>query len=255
MHLTKDTMNVVNPDQHFRKVSLVEPTGHFYLQIAAEVDQSILPVFFTTSDKKKRLLKLCKQFCEAIEPTKEIVSAVVFKARIIPPGRGKFVDHLENKVHIARFDVAILIESTTLEGLEGIRNSGEFRRLYAEIEKASTFTHMILATNAKQINPVDHHTQGVFLFNYFYADSVKQNLDIWEYTAGWFQQETGLDNSTVLLPMDPQKSAYAIINHCRWNGLADILPSLIFKRSFKTYVLDNFFANHVAAMPVLYRLA
>jgi len=35
----------------------------------------------------------------------------------------------------------------------------------------------------------------------------------------------------------------------------DILPSLLFKKSFHSYVLDNFYANKVAAMPVLYKLA
>lgn len=34
----------------------------------------------------------------------------------------------------------------------------------------------------------------------FFADSLEQNLGVWEYTAGWFQEETGLDNSTVLVP-------------------------------------------------------
>jgi hypothetical protein len=35
----------------------------------------------------------------------------------------------------------------------------------------------------------------------------------------------------------------------------EVLPSLIFKRSFHTYVLEHFRVNGVAAMPVLYRLA
>jgi hypothetical protein len=34
-----------------------------------------------------------------------------------------------------------------------------------------------------------------------------------------------------------------------------VLPSLIFKRSFHSYVLEHFRVNGVAAMPVLYRLA
>jgi hypothetical protein len=45
------------------------------------------------------------------------------------------------------------------------------------------------------------------------------------------------------------------MNHCRWDRLRDLMPSLIFKRSFRTYVLANFAANRVAAMPILYRMA
>jgi hypothetical protein len=123
------------------------------------------------------------------------------------------------------------------------------------IQAAASYVHTIEATNVRRIGPVDHSRQGVFLFNYFFADDVEQNLGIWKYTAGWFQSETGLDNSTVLLPVDAGRSRYSIINHCRWDRLSDILPSLIFKRSFHTYVLDNFEANQVAALPILYRLA
>ncbi|EMJ92810.1 hypothetical protein LEP1GSC193_0177 [Leptospira alstonii serovar Pingchang str. 80-412] len=36
--------------------------------------------------------------------------------------------------------------------------------------------------------------------------------------------------------------------------MSDVLPSLLFKKSFHSYVLDNFFVNNVAAMPVLYRM-
>ena len=102
---------------------------------------------------------------------------------------------------------------------------------------------------------MDHSRQGVFLFNYFFADDTAQNLAVWEYTAGWFVQETGLNNSTVLLPRGGERSNYNIINHCRWDRMQDVLPSLIFKRTFRTYVLANFEANRVAAMPILYRMA
>jgi hypothetical protein len=46
---------------------------------------------------------------------------------------------------------------------------------------------------------------------------------------------------------------YKIINHCRWDRLTDVLPSLLFKPSFRSFVLANFAANSTAAIPVLYR--
>jgi len=69
------------------------------------------------------------------------------------------------------------------------------------------------------------------------------------------QQETGLDNSTVLLPRDGERSDYNIINHRRWDRLRDVLPSLAFRKSFSTFVLANLEANNVGAMPILYRMA
>jgi hypothetical protein len=59
----------------------------------------------------------------------------------------------------------------------------------------------------------------------------------------------------VLLPSGGERSNYNIINHCRWDRLRDVVPSPIFKRTFRTYVLANFEANRVAAMPILYRMA
>lgn len=248
-------LKIVNKQLQFKSVSLIEPTTNFYLHIAAEIDQSPFPVFMTTSFKKKNLINEAKQWCKELENEDDIVSAVVFKAILIPPGKGKFLTEQPGKVQTAKYDFAILIETTSPEKIESIKNSTEYNRIESMIKKISTNIHVITATNIKHINPVNHQKQGVFLFNYFYANNLQQNLDIWEYTAGWFQQETGLDNSTVLLPINQEKSKYTIINHCRWNKMSDILPSLIFKKSFHSYVLDNFYVNKVAAMPVLYKIA
>ncbi|HZO46206.1 MAG TPA: hypothetical protein VFB68_09960, partial [Xanthobacteraceae bacterium] len=73
--------------------------------------------------------------------------------------------------------------------------------------------------------------------------------------AGWFQKETGLDNSTVLTPIEPDLSQYTLINHCRWESVAQVLPALVFKRSFRNFVLAHFDANDTAPMPILYKLA
>lgn len=233
----------------------MEPTTSHYLHIAAEIDRSIFPFFLSTSGKKKRIIEQSKKWCRQLEKEDGVVSAVVFKARLIPPGRGKFIEQRKDKVHIAKFDFAILIEAKTLETITALQNRSDYKEIETAIKSVSVFTHVVSATNIKHISPVNHKKQGVFLFNYFFADGLQQNLGVWEYTAGWFQQETGRDNSTVLLPTDRQKSKYTIINHCRWDKLSDILPSLIFKKSFHSYVLDNFYANNVAAMPVLYKIA
>ena len=105
---------------------------------------------------------------------------------------------------IARFDVAILIECESLDAAELLRTHPAYTELVQLIFSAASLVHQITATNVRRIAPVDHSRGGVFLFNYFFADSVDQNLSVWNYTAGWFQAETGLDNSTVLLPIDPQ---------------------------------------------------
>ena len=248
-------LNLRKQGLQFRKVSLIEPSENFYLHIAAEIDKSFFPFYLTTSNKKKKLIEQCMEFCNFIEGENEIVDAVVFKARLIPPGKSKLIEERKGQVHFAKFDLAILIEAKSEEAIHSLIKTDNFIQMETSIKKSSTFTHTITASNIYRINSVDHKRQGVFLFNYFFADSLQQNLDIWEKTAGWFQQETGLDNSTVLLPTDQQKSEYTILNHCRWDKLKNILPSLIFKKSFTSYVLDTFYENKIAAMPVLYKIA
>lgn len=251
----ENNLTIVNQHLKFKKVALAETTKTFYIHIAAEIDHSLFPFFITTSSKKKPLIRQVKDWCLQLKGKEGVVSASVFKAILIPPGTGKFIKERKEKVQVAKYDFAVLIEVSSAHKLQEIMNSNDYKQVEASIKNGSKLTHFITATNIKRINSVNHKKQGVFLFNYFYADDLQQNLEVWEYTAGWFQQETGLNNSTVLLPQNSNTSKYTIINHCRWDNLMDILPSLLFKKSFHSYVLDNFYANKVAAMPILYKIA
>lgn len=251
---SNSNISVVNPELKFDKVSLTKPSDHHFLLLAAEVDRSVLPFFLFTSSKKKELLTYSKSACRELELIDGVESAVVFKASLIPPGKGKLLEE-RPEVHIAKYDMVVLIETESESTAESVKANKHYKDLEKKINEIANHTLYLSASNVKRIDSVDHTRQGVFLFNFFYADNVQQNIGIWEYTAGWFQQETGLDNSTVLLPKNPTKSDYKIINHCRWDSFNNILPSLIFKKTFKTYVLDNFYENNVAAIPILYKLA
>jgi hypothetical protein len=120
--------------------------------------------------------------------------------------------------HRARFDLAMLIETDSVERAEALRASASFRALETDARENARHVYVVTASNAKRIGTVDHTRDGVFLFNYFYADSPAQNL-------------------------------------AAWDRLSDILPSLIFKRSFRDFVLARFDANDTAPMPILYKLA
>jgi hypothetical protein len=112
------------------------------------------------------------------------------------------------------------------------------------------------ARNAKRVGDVDKTRQGLFLFNYFVADDARVMLQLWDYLAGWYAVETGLDNSTLLVPLEGERSDYLAINNARWDeSLPRFLWRQFSRKSFRTYVLANLEANRVGAMPVLYRLA
>lgn len=248
-------VNIVNGHLTFQKVSLKETNPSHYIHLVAEIDHSIFPFFLSTSRKKKAMIKEAKEWCSQLLDRDGVLEAIVFKATLIPPGKGKFLKERPQDVQVAKYDFAILIETESRQTVDEILQTTEYANITNKLKAISRLTHFITATNVRRIDSVNHNKQGVFLFNYFFADNLQQNLGIWEYTAGWFEQETHLDNSTVLLPTDQATSKYTIINHCRWDKMTDILPSLIFKKSFHAYVLDNFYANNVAAMPVLYKIA
>lgn len=247
-------LNIVNPHLQYGKVPLLPPSNNYYLHIAAEIDHSFLPFAIWSGRKKKMIIREAKKWCTALKKDKAIVSAVVFEAVVIPPGKGAFLQKRQS-VHPARFDIAILIESAGKETIQQIMASEAYIVFKRLLDVSAHYTYTTPALNIKRMASVDHTRGGVFLFNYFYGDDLQQNIDVWEYTAGWFRKETGLDNSTVLLPLHTDESMYTIINHCRWNSLSDILPSLLFKKTFHDFVLKNFYANNVAPMPILFRMA
>jgi hypothetical protein len=246
-------LKIVNAELRFPRVDLIEPSASRFVHIAAEIEAR--PPFLPDSAAKKQVLAKAKDACTRLAREPGVKDAAVFTATLIPPGLGEYARQRADRLHIARFDVAVLIECDTAETVQRIQRHPAYEAMQRAIAEAASYVHAITATNPRCIGPVDHKRPGVFLFNHFAADNLAQNLAVWDYTAGWFEVETGLDNSTVLLPDDASKSQYSIINHCRWDRLRDVLPSLMFKKTFHSYVLDNFAANNVAAMPILYRLA
>jgi len=107
----------------------------------------------------------------------------------------------------------------------------------------------------KRVGDVEKRRKGIFLFNYFVGEDLQVTLALWDYLAGWYAVETGMDNSTLLLPLEGEQSDYTIINHARWNGLLSFLWQQVTKKSFRTYMQANLDGNHVGAMPIFYHLA
>jgi hypothetical protein len=182
-------------------------------------------------------------------------AAVVFDAIFATPGENREFLERHRGVRFPRWDLSLLIETTSPEAADPVKESAIYERVERMMRDAAHDTFVITATNPKRMGPVDDGRNGWFLMNYFVADSVEQNLAVWEYTAGWWEQETGLDNSTVLLPREGERTDYAIINHCRLDHFWDFMPSIAFKRSFRNYVLANFSANNVSPRAIIYRLA
>ena len=245
-------LKIVGPAHRFPKVKLIEPTHSGYLLLALEIDHRVPFTYFVESARKRRAIEQMRTLARELQSRTEINEATIFKALLIPPGRGEFLKKRPH-VRMARFDLVLLVETKALEIAQALIRDRFWLSMSQELMSAARYSICVTAENDRRIGSVDHDKAGVFLFNYFYADSLEQNLQVWEYTSGWFQQETGLDNSVLLVPNAGQPIDYKVINHARWNRLSDVLPSLLFKPSFRSFVLANFAANCTAAIPILYR--
>jgi hypothetical protein len=237
----------------YPKAKLIEPTQSGYIVISAEVDRRL--GFFPNSRKKRRLIAECKQLCRQLAQDPNVLEAVVFDAIFITPGEDKeFLEKRRPGGRFPNFDLSVLIETSNPRAADTVKESALYERMERAIRDAANDTVTITPTNPKRIGPVDHSRNGSFLFNYFVATTPsKCSPSLTTRRAGG--QETGLDNSTVLLPREGERTDYAIINHCRWDHFWNFMPSILFKRSFRSYVLANFYANDITPRAHIYRLA
>lgn len=230
------------------RARLMEPTSSGFVHVAASSGRWTLP-FALPRARRRALLAAMSDAAAALRGDSRVLRADVFRGLVRPPDG----DLATSGVPAADFDAVLLIETRTVADASSLRDDDVVARLIADLARTAAGTLVFTASNVRRMGPVDHERQGVFLFNYFAADDVDTNLYAWQYTAGWFHDETGLDNSTVLQPAD-SPGPYTLVNHARWDRLGYVLPALLFKRSFRTFVLRVFTDNHVTPSPLLFRL-
>lgn len=238
------------PDS-WTRARLVEPSTAGFVHVGASSGPWRLPVPLPRA-RRRTTLALMRAAATTLRRDPHVVRVDVFEALLCPPGRRSH--GAGQDVPVADFDAVLLVETDTVASAADLPGGRVLAGLLADLHEAAARTLIFAGSNARRIATVDHERQGVFLFNYFSADDVDTNLFAWQYTAGWFQDQTGLDNSTVLQPVDPDNVPYSLVNHCRWDRLRDVLPALLFKRSFRNFVLRVFSENQVAARPILYKL-
>jgi hypothetical protein len=255
-------LQIVDPDTKYSKAKLIEPTTLGYIHLAAEVSPLPTPPqrlpFLPGARDKTELLGKLKLLGHRLQQLDSVGKVTVFEAVVIPPTSrlGSYLKEQEGSIRPARFDVVVLVETPSPEAALEVQESPTYLDLVGALEAEARNTHVTLARNAKRIGDVDAARDGLFLFNYFVAEDAGVMLELWDYLAGWYEKETGLDNSVLLVPLEDQEPGYVAINHARWDvGLPRLLFRQLSKRSFGSYVLANLEANRVGAMPILYKVA
>lgn len=228
---------------------LIQPSSAGYLYLGASSGPWRVPLALPRA-RRRTLLSVLHTAAAQLRRDRRVDSADVFRGLLRPPGTRTLPGQ---KAADPAFDAVLLARTTDPAAAEALVRSEPATRLLAHLQAAGAVTLAFAASNTRRIGDVDHDRPGIFLFNYFTADDVEANLHAWGYTAGWFREQTGLDNSTVLRPAGPA-GGYSLVNHCRWDRLRDVLPALVLKPSFRAFVLRTFANHRTAPHPVLYRL-
>jgi hypothetical protein len=244
-------LELVNPQPRYAKVTLIEPSPLGYIHVAAAVDppRGRIP-FPGRSPQKAALLTRLRSLARQLERLGTVERVTVYRAILVAPPAGS----AKQAPHLARYDVVVLIETTSPEVLGEVQATEPYRLLVEAVTEAATEVHVMTARCPKRVGDVDKTRQGLFLFNYFVAEDAAVALQLWDYLAGWYAVETGLDNSTLLAPLGD--ADFVFVNHARWDdSLPRFLLRQLTKPSFRSYLLANLQANRTGAMPILYRLA
>jgi hypothetical protein len=245
-------LRIVNPDPRYAKVRLIEPSLLGYIHVAAEVSPKSLPFLPTDRDKSILLAEL-KEIARKLELIDSVERVTIFDGFAFPPA-SSYVR--EQKRSTPRFDIVALVETKSPADAIQVRSYPSFQALVEKLRSKAKHLHIMVGLNVKRVEDVDKTRKGLFLFNYFMGNNQKVALELWDYLAGWYEAETGLNNSTLLLPLEGEKSDYVFINNARWDkGLVSFVLNQMTKRTFRTYMMANLKENRVSAMPILYRLA
>jgi len=249
-------VELVGQDPRYSKVHLIEPSPLGYLHLAAEVQAAHRPgPVLRRSRDKHQLLGVLKWQARQVAELEAVERVTVYDAVAFAPAGGD-VKNRPAARPAAWFDVAILAETSSPQTAGEVRADPAWQTLAGALTERASRVHQITARNVRRVGDVDKTRPGWFLFNYFTGDDPAAAAEVWDYLAGWYEAETGLDNSTLFEPLQGEQSDYVLINQYRWDGnLPLFLARQLPKKSFRSYLLANLKAHHLAAMPVLYRLA
>jgi hypothetical protein len=196
------------------KTQTPAPSDSGYLVLAAEVDWRGL----VRRDRrhKKQLIALTRDWCTHLAMRPDVVEANVFRAVLVAP-RAR-----ADTVHHARYDVVVLIRTANVAAARRLREDYEYRALANTVRVSAKYIMEVIAHDAIRLGDADQRPDHVFLFNFFHAADNADFIPVFEYAS--------------------------------WPSLLAFLPRLIFRPSFRSFVLANFAASRIAVQPVFYRL-
>ena len=223
-------MRTTNPNLEFPKATFKEPTPYGYIYAGMIVDPSGRAPLVRGSSKRNDALARSKTVARRLEELDEVIKATVYRAVLIPPIEG-----------MPRFDVIVLVQTTSPETISEVQTSEPYERLDADFVMA--------ARNTRRIGDTEVPLSGSFLFNHFTAEDPEGAVEVWESFTGWYTAKIGVDNSTLLQPIG--EAPYAFINYVRLpRGPIRFMLDQVVRPSFYSFVRSNLSENGMGALPL-----
>jgi len=248
-------IQLVNEDPRYGKAHLIEPAPLGYLHLAADLEAPHRPgPVLRRSRDKQQLFGALKWQARELAKLDAVEAVTVYDAVTFLPPNGDAA--VRSAMRSAWFDVVVLVETVSPGAAGEVRAAPAYQELAGALTEKARRVHQIAARNVRRVGDVDKSQPGLFVFNYLAGDDLDEAVELWEYLSGWYAAETGLHSATLLAPLAGEQSDYVLVNHAKWDGSQAMFAARqLPKKTFRTYLLANLKANHMAAMPVLYRLA
>lgn len=215
-----------------RKATFTEPAPYGYLYVGMRIDPPRGMPFVGKSVTRAEVLTKCASVARRLNTLAEVVSVAVYEAVMIPPAKDS-----------PRFDVMVLIQTTSAETITTVEAAEAYRDLDADFVMA--------ARNTRRIGDIDRSKAGAFLFNHFTATDPERALRTWEDIAGWFTHKAAVDDSALLQPI--QEGPYVFVNHVRLPGSPIRFFLRLLKPSFRRSVSKSLSANQIGFAAVVCR--
>jgi hypothetical protein len=242
---------IKNPGGRYHRASLIEPSHSGYVHIAAQIDPPTRPGPARPTPARNDALALLGRQRARLARQHPDWTVDVFRAVGFPPLDALPIPEPYRNV-AAFYDVIVLIKTANLVELSSISDDDAYHALLDILGQRARSLTITAARNARRIADVPSSGK-LHLFNHFFAENGFA-LDVWDYMAGWYQQEMGLTNSEVLAPIEPDSTPFAFINHASWNmSLARFISQQLSRRSFRSFVIANLRDNEIGSLPFLYR--
>src|SRR5947209_7272554 len=172
-------LQIIGPREKFPPARLLDPPPRGYIHLAAAVAPPAGPAPFPrTGPEKALLLTELKTLAADLSGQQGVDRVTVYRAILVPPPVG-----YANQAHFlhARYDVVVLVETSTPEAIGPVQATEAYRRLHDTLAEAARDLHVMSARCVKSLGEVDKSRPGLFLFNYFVADDAEVALQLWDH--------------------------------------------------------------------------